>query len=124
MWFLSDLVNIKNLLDNFSVTARYEFSSMGVNSLYFYTGQRRKEILSDIKYNEFGQMTEITRGNNTVTDYVYDIKGRLVDDLTSDLGSLASENITWNAAKQPAGIYLFKLNTGGQEIVRRGLLVK
>ena len=58
-----------------SVTARYSYSSMGPTGVEVYNSTGKKDIISGINYNEFGQMTDVYRGNNTDTHYTYDIKG-------------------------------------------------
>jgi YD repeat-containing protein len=42
-----------------------------------------KNIITDIAYNEFGQMTDVYRGNGTITTYAYDVRGRLGSLLTT-----------------------------------------
>ncbi|MBP7737018.1 MAG: hypothetical protein KA369_13655 [Spirochaetes bacterium] len=65
------------------MTVTYGYCAMGVKSIAVANGDASKTIISDIAYNEFGQMTEVRRGNGTVTSYSYDIKGRMASLLTT-----------------------------------------
>ena len=57
----------------------YSYNSMGLSSRVRLTSSgTAKDIVAGIKYNEFGQMTEMTRGNGVKTAYEYDVKGRLM----------------------------------------------
>ncbi|MBN2039710.1 MAG: hypothetical protein JW864_06690, partial [Spirochaetes bacterium] len=64
------------------ISARYKYASTGVTEVSVYNSTGRKEIISGVLYNEFGQMTEVARGNGTSTHYEYDIKGRLANLVT------------------------------------------
>ncbi len=59
---------------------------MGITGIEAVTGEVSKPLVSAVDYNEFGQMTRISRGNGTVTYYDYDIKGRLYN-LVSTTGA-------------------------------------
>jgi RHS repeat-associated protein len=72
-----------DLLTNVRIQAAYGHCAMGVTSITISNGQTSKDVVSGISYNEFGQMTEVRRGNGTVTTYSYDIKGRLEGLLTT-----------------------------------------
>gem|GEM_PF-834735 len=72
---------------NRSMTALYTYSAFGATSLKVDNGSDVKEIITSIEYNEFGQMTEVRRGNNTTTTYTYDVRGRL-----DNLSSVSSAN--------------------------------
>ncbi|MBN2040035.1 MAG: hypothetical protein JW864_08350, partial [Spirochaetes bacterium] len=64
------------------ISVRYKYASTGVTEVSVYNSTGRKEILSGVLYNEFGQMTEVARGNGTSTHYEYDIKERLANLVT------------------------------------------
>ncbi|MDD4352617.1 MAG: peptidoglycan DD-metalloendopeptidase family protein, partial [Candidatus Gracilibacteria bacterium] len=66
-----------------AMTATYRYCPMGVDGLEIQAGEVKKNIIENIAYNEFGQMTEMHRGNNTISYYKYDIKGRLESLLTT-----------------------------------------
>ncbi|MBN2157880.1 MAG: hypothetical protein JW807_00690, partial [Spirochaetes bacterium] len=63
--------------------AGYAYNAMGVTQVGVNNGNKTKMIVTEVKYNEFGQMTEVHRGNNSITYYTYDIKGRLEKLLTT-----------------------------------------
>jgi RHS repeat-associated protein len=77
----SDPVNGERLRVN------YSYNEDGIDSVSYVLGSEKRTVISDIKYNEFGQQSRVTRGNNTRTEYIYDIKGRL-----KKLTSLAKDN--------------------------------
>ena len=88
--FEYDLLNRKRSIyypkdpgTNISISAKYRYSSMGVTAVEVYNPAGKKNIVSNILFNEFGQMTEILRGNTTNTEYSYDIKGRLNNLITT-----------------------------------------
>ncbi len=68
---------------NTRLTAEYSHNAMGVTRVRIMAGSTTRDIIETIEYNEFGQMAEVRRGNNTVTRYDYDIKGRMEALLTS-----------------------------------------
>ena len=65
------------------LVSSYRYGPMGITGLTADTGSGTKNIVTGVQYNEFGQMTEISRGNGTVTVYDYDIKGRLYGLITT-----------------------------------------
>jgi len=73
------------------IKALYSYNNMGVSSIKINNGTVDKSIISGITYNEFGQMAKIARGNGTVTNYDYDIKGRLKG-LTTETNSSEAES--------------------------------
>ncbi len=68
---------------NSAMSVSYHYCPMGVTAVEIDNGSMQKQIVQDVVYNEFGQMTELHRGNTTVTYYTYDIKGRLENLLTT-----------------------------------------
>jgi RHS repeat-associated protein len=79
-----DLLNRKTLiiypgdpLYNARMKVRYSHSAMGVVGITTDHRNQGNQVISGIEYNEFGQMSKVTRGNKTSTEYMYDIKGRL-----------------------------------------------
>jgi hypothetical protein len=76
---------------------------------------------STVAINVRSQKTEDRR--QTVGIKIFNVSGKLVYQLTSDLCHLTS-GISWNAAHLPSGIYLLKLNTGQKTITKRLFLQK
>ena len=61
------------------VTVSYEHCPMGVTAVTVNNGASSKDIVQSISYNEFGQMSEVRRGNGSVSYYTYDRKQRLAN---------------------------------------------
>ncbi|MBN2160742.1 MAG: hypothetical protein JW807_15235 [Spirochaetes bacterium] len=55
----------------------YGRCAMGVTSITADNGGETLDIVKNVRYNEFGRMIEMSRGNNAVTAYTYDRRGRL-----------------------------------------------
>ena len=55
---------------------------------------------------------------------VYDVSGRLVDELLSMRQSAGEHFIEWNAKDAPSGIYFYRLATGDFNQTRKMILVK
>ena len=55
---------------------------------------------------------------------VFDIQGRLVEVLKDEYLTQGDYSITWNAEKNPSGIYLVRLTQGDNSIVKKAVLVK
>ena len=68
---------------NLRMTVTYGYCPMGVTSIHAGNGEASRDIVSSVAYNEFGQMTQMQRGNGTATSYTYDTKGRLEELLTT-----------------------------------------
>jgi len=65
------------------LTVTYSYCASGVKSVSADTASETKSVIDSITYNEFGQSEIISRGNGTVTQYEYDIRGRLARLITS-----------------------------------------
>jgi len=60
------------------ITTEYSYCAYGVTGIRITQGIfRNKDVVENVTYNEFGQMESIVRGNDTITTYDYDIRGRL-----------------------------------------------
>jgi RHS repeat-associated protein len=68
---------------NRSMEVTYAYCPMGVTGISIRSGSDSRSIVESVAYSEFGQMTEVRRGNGTVTTYHYDIKGRMESLLTT-----------------------------------------
>jgi hypothetical protein len=76
----------------------------------------------DIHPNPFNPAVNINvKGNQGQHLAVYDIGGRVIQDLTSQLGQ---GRIIWDAAGRPAGVYIVELKAGPKILVKRILLNK
>ena len=55
---------------------------------------------------------------------IYDLRGRLVNELVNDLHGQGSYEITWNADQHASGVYMVKLVAGSTVEIQKVLLVK
>ncbi len=95
---------------NRSVTVSYEHCPMGVTAVTVNNDVSSKDIVQSISYNEFGQMSEVHRGNGSVSYYAYDRKMRL-----SHLKTTADHNgKTWTVQDVK---YAFKVDDSIMEMV-------
>ncbi len=91
------------------VATSYRYSSMGVKRISVDYGNGSKDIVSAVDYNEFGQMTSVTRGNGVITSYEYDVKGRVTNLLSTNNANgiptaLQNVNYTFNVANSITGV--------------------
>jgi PKD repeat protein len=54
----------------------------------------------------------------------YDTNGRRIDVLTDEQWPAGSHVITWEPKEQASGVYFYKLQAGGREIIRKSVLIK
>ena len=62
--------------------------------------------------------------NNSHMIKIYDIRGRLVDNLISRFQSPGYYTITWNANANPSGVYFINMQAGTFQSTRKVLLIK
>ena len=55
---------------------------------------------------------------------VYDMRGRLVEELVNDMHQRGQHQVTWNADAFASGVYMVKLVTGSTVNVQKVMLVK
>ena len=55
---------------------------------------------------------------------VYDVRGRMVQELVSDLKDQGRYTVIWNADRQSSGVYMIKLVAGNTVKVQKVMLVK
>ncbi|HNX60237.1 MAG TPA: hypothetical protein PKK43_14140, partial [Spirochaetota bacterium] len=78
------------------ITTKYEYCAYGVTGIRITQGIfRNKDVIDRVTYNEFGQMDLISRGNDTLTTYMYDIRGRLVH-LVTKKGSDTLQDVKYD----------------------------
>ncbi len=61
---------------------------------------------------------------NLVSVIIYDMAGRLVDEIVNDWHDAGSQSIVWNASGHPSGIYFVKLDAGSVTATQKIVLVK
>ena len=77
--------------------------------------------------NPFNPVTRISyslSSNRHVRLAVYDVAGRLVEDLVNETRSPGEYVVEWDAGRLASGVYFYRLQTGGEMIVRRATLLK
>jgi flagellar hook assembly protein FlgD len=55
---------------------------------------------------------------------VYDVAGRKVATLAQGTMSAGSHEVSWNGAKAPAGVYLYRLSFEGKTLTNRMVVVR
>ncbi len=55
---------------------------------------------------------------------IYDVRGKLVNDLLNRELAAGSHNIDWNAADYPSGVYFYKIAAGNFTSVKKMVLIK
>lgn len=55
---------------------------------------------------------------------VYDVAGRLVENLVDEVKSAGDYVVEWNAGDLPSGVYFYRMKAGDRQVVRRVALVK
>jgi hypothetical protein len=77
--------------------------------------------------NPFNPVTRISY-NVSATQHVriaiYDVAGRLVEDLVNETKAPGEYVVEWDAGRLPSGVYFYRMQTGDQMFVRRATLLK
>ncbi len=55
---------------------------------------------------------------------IYDVSGRVIDNLVSDYKSEGSHEVLWNASSMPSGIYFARLNVNVFVDTQKLMLIK
>lgn len=83
--------------------------------------------ITDVSPNPFNSETTISfslpQAGWTTIDVV-DVNGRVVSELARGQVSAGRHSMTWNAKGVPAGIYLVRLQAGGEAVTRKVVLLK
>ena len=77
--------------------------------------------------NPFNPTTSISYSvpaDMNITLAIYDIRGRLVDQLVSGIQTGGVHNVTWSAADQASGVYVMKLVAGSTVQTQKIMLIK
>ena len=77
--------------------------------------------------NPFNPVTRISYNVPTtqhVRIAIYDVAGRLVEDLVNETKAAGEHVVEWDAGRLPSGVYFYRMQTGGQTLVRRATLLK
>lgn len=55
---------------------------------------------------------------------IYDVAGRLVEELVNEVKNAGEYVVEWDAGVLPSGVYFYRLQTGNETMVRRATLLK
>ena len=83
--------------------------------------------LSNAYPNPFNPVTMLTYdvpSDMVVSMGIYDVRGRLVDELVNDLREQGRYEVTWNADQHSSGVYMIKMTAGSAVKVQKVMLVK
>jgi len=83
--------------------------------------------LSNAYPNPFNPVTMLTYdvpSDMVVSMGIYDVRGRLVDELVNDMREQGRYEITWNADQHSSGVYMVKMTAGSTVKVQKVMLVK
>ena len=77
--------------------------------------------------NPFNPVTRISYNvpsTQHVRIAIYDVAGRLVEDLVNQVKSPGEYIAEWDAGSLPSGVYFYRMQTGDRTLVRRATLLK
>jgi hypothetical protein len=83
--------------------------------------------LSNAYPNPFNPVTMLTYdipSDMNVSMGIYDVRGRLVEELINDMREQGRYEITWNADQHSSGVYMIKMTAGTAVKVQKIMLVK
>ena len=83
--------------------------------------------LSNAYPNPFNPVTMLTYdvpSDMTVSMGIYDVRGRLVEELVNNMREQGRYEITWNADQHSSGVYMVKMTAGSTVKVQKVMLVK
>ena len=87
----------------------------------------KKVNLSNSYPNPFNPTTKLNYdvpSDMNINLGVYDVRGRLVDELVNDIRKPGRYEVTWNADQHSSGVYMFKLVAGSTVQLQKVMLVK
>ena len=75
-------------------------------------------------FNPSTQISYFVPGESMIDISVYDISGRLVEILVSELKNYGKHSIMWNASSQASGVYFVRIKTDNFSDVQKIILTK
>ena len=75
-------------------------------------------------FNPTTTLSYVVPSDMNVTLSIYDMRGRLVDELVNSVQTRGMHQVTWNADYYASGVYMVKLLTGSTVNVQKIMLVK
>jgi len=115
-------------LVNMDVDGDVEWTDMGISVINLTDTFIPTEVsLGNAYPNPFNPVTMLTYDvpvEMTVSMGIYDVRGRLVDELINDMREPGRYEITWNADQHSSGVYMVKMTAGTTVKVQKIMLVK
>jgi hypothetical protein len=110
------------------VDGNIEWSVMGISVINLTDIFLPTEVsLSNAYPNPFNPVTMLTYdvpSDMNVSMGIYDVRGRLVEELVNDMREQGRYEITWNADQHSSGVYMIKMTAGTAVKVQKIMLVK
>lgn len=75
-------------------------------------------------FNPVTRISYVVPNTQHVRLAVFDVAGRLVDELVNEVKGAGEYVVEWDAGTLPSGVYFYRLETGGNTMVRRATLLK
>ena len=110
------------------VGGNIDWNNMGISVINLTDVFLPTEVsLSNAYPNPFNPVTMLTYdvpSDMAVSMGIYDIRGRLVDELVNAMREQGRYEITWNANQHSSGVYMVKMTAGSAVKVQKVMLVK
>jgi len=105
-----------------------EWNNMGISVINLTDVFLPTEVsLSNAYPNPFNPVTMLTYdvpSDMFVSMGIYDVRGRLVDELVDGMREQGRYEVTWNADQHSSGVYMIKMTAGRAVKVQKVMLVK
>ena len=75
-------------------------------------------------FNPSTKITYVISNSNIINLSVYGIYGRLIKELINEYNRAGKYSITWDASRQPSGIYFIKMMSGKNSFTQKVVLLK
>ncbi|MBT7115272.1 MAG: T9SS type A sorting domain-containing protein, partial [Candidatus Marinimicrobia bacterium] len=75
-------------------------------------------------FNPSTKIDYVLSNSNIINLSVYDIYGRQIEELLNEYHRAGEYSITWNASRQPSGIYFIKMMSGKFNSTQKVVLLK
>ena len=110
------------------VTGDIEWNAMGISVINLTNNFIPTEVsLGNAYPNPFNPTTMLrysVPSDMNVSLSIYDMRGRLVNELVNDMREQGSYQVTWNADQHASGVYMIKLTAGSTVQMQKIMLVK
>jgi len=105
-----------------------EWTSMGISVINLTDTFLPIEVsLGNAYPNPFNPVTMLTYdvpSDMSISLGIYDVRGRMVEELVNDMHDQGRYEITWNADQHSSGVYMIKMTAGTEVKVQKIMLVK